>query len=130
MGFFLAYLEGCKMDDRVNLGVLVKDSVESLLVGQVNLVESGAASAELLDTVEDIFERVVEAVDDDNIVAVFEEGQGGEGANVAGATVMMVSPAMLRCLRAGRQELFAEAIVYPVTRTVPTGMFSDCVRRG
>ncbi len=95
------------MNDGVNLGVLVKDGVDSLLVGQVDVVEGRATSAELLNAVEDIFERVVEVVDNDDIVAVFEERQGGEGANVASATVTMVSPATLRCFRA-KQEYSAE----------------------
>lgn len=79
-------LEGGEVDDRVNGWVLLEDLVESGLVSDVELVEVGAAAADELDTVESDLGRVVERVDNDNVVTVLEEGEGGEGANVAGAT--------------------------------------------
>lgn len=75
------------MNDAVNFRVLGKDLVKALFVGNVDVVEGRAAAAELLDAVEDDLEGVVEVVDDDDIVAVFEEGEGGKGANVAGSSV-------------------------------------------
>lgn len=91
------------MNHRVNLGVLVKDGIESLLVSQVDIVEGWTAATELLNAAEDIFEGVVEVVDNDDIVTVFEKCQGGEGANVPSTTVTTVSPARLRslCARQG-----------------------------
>src|SRR5699024_3480513 len=80
-------LESSKVDDAVNGGVLGKDLVEAFLVGHVDLVEVWAAAAEELDAVEGNLGRVVEVVDNDDIVAMLEEGEGGEGTNVAGATV-------------------------------------------
>lgn len=74
------------MDDTVNLRVFGKDLIEGLLVGDVDLVESGAAAAQKLNAIEDNLGRVVEAVDDDDIVAVVEEGERGEGADVARST--------------------------------------------
>lgn len=79
-------LEGGKVDDRVNSGVLLEDLVEGLLVGNVELVEVGAAAADELDAVEGNLGGVVEVVDDDDVVAVLEQGQRGEGTNVAGST--------------------------------------------
>lgn len=81
-----AYLEGGKVDDGVDGGVLLEDLVEGLLVGNVDLVEVGTAAAEQLDAVEGDLGRVVEVVDNDDIVTVLKEGEGGEGADVAGTT--------------------------------------------
>lgn len=74
------------MNDAVNLRVLGEDIIESALVGDVELVESRTASADFLNSVEDIFERIVQAVNNDDVVAILEEGKSGEGANVASAT--------------------------------------------
>ena len=76
-------LEGGEVDNAVDLGVLGEDGVESGLVSDVDLVEDRAAAADQLDAVEGDLGRVVEAVDDDDIVAVLEEGEGREGPNVA-----------------------------------------------
>lgn len=74
------------MNDAVDLGMLGENIVESALVRDVELVKGRAASADSLNSVEDVFERVVQAVDNDDVVAIFEESKGGEGANVACAT--------------------------------------------
>jgi hypothetical protein len=66
------------VDDTVNGWVLVEDLIESLLVGDVDGVEPRTAATESLNTVEGDLGGVVEAIDDDNIVAVLEQGQGGE----------------------------------------------------
>lgn len=46
-----------------------------------------ALAANQLDTIESDFGRVVEAIDDDNVIASFEKGQRCERADVAGATI-------------------------------------------
>lgn len=74
------------MNDTVNGWVLLEDLVESLLVGDICLVELGPLAANELDTVEGDFGGVVEVIDNYNLVAILEEGKGGEGANVAGTT--------------------------------------------
>ena len=79
------------MNDAVNLGVFGKDIGQTTLVGQVDLVEERAASAEELDAIEGDLGGIVETVDNDDIVAVLEEGEGGERANVAGATGLCVN---------------------------------------
>lgn len=43
-----------------------------------------------LDAVDDFGRGVVEVVDDDNLVASFEESDDGEGANVAAATIYLL----------------------------------------
>lgn len=74
------------MDDRVNSRVLVEHVVKGLLVGDVNLVEVGTAATEELNAVKSNLGGVVEAVYNNDIVAVLKESQGSKGANVAGAT--------------------------------------------
>ena len=80
------YLEGSKMDNAVNGGVLSKNLIKSLVVGYVDLVEVGAAATDLLNTVNSDLGGVVQAVNNNDIVAVLEQGQCGERANVAGTT--------------------------------------------
>lgn len=71
------------MNDRVNGGMLGEDIVESLFVGDVDLVEVWATAGDELDTVEGNLGGVVEVVDNDDVVAVLEKSEGRERANVA-----------------------------------------------
>ena len=79
-------LERGEMDDAVDVWVLGKDTVERSLVGDINLVEGRSLAADQFNSIECDDGGVVEAVDDDDIVVVLEEGQRGERANVASAT--------------------------------------------
>lgn len=74
------------MDDAIDLGVGGEDLVESGLVGDVGLVEAGPLAADELDAVEGDLGRVVETIDNDDVVAVLQQGQRGERADVARAT--------------------------------------------
>lgn len=74
------------MNDTVDGGVLLEDLVESLLVGNVGLVELGSLAANELDAVESDFGGVVEVIDNHHIVSVLEQCQRGERTNVAGTT--------------------------------------------
>ena len=74
------------MNDTINGRVLGKDLIEALVIGHIDLIEVGAAAAQQLNAVEGDLGGVVEGVDDDDVVAVLEEGEGGEATNVAGAT--------------------------------------------
>lgn len=79
------------MDDAVDGGVLGKHLVQSLLVGDVNLVEVGTAAGQQLDAVEGDLGGVVEAVDNDDIVAGVQQSQSCEGADVARSTANHLS---------------------------------------
>ena len=92
----ISHLEGSKVNHAVNVGILLKDAVERSLVGDVKLDELGPLAADQLDAVDDLFGRVVQVVRDDDLVAGLEEGQGREGANVAGATARERSAFMHR----------------------------------
>lgn len=80
------YLEGRKVNNAVDLRVLGKDIVEAGLVSHIDLVEGRALAADKLNAVYGGLGRVDETIDDDDIVTVFEKGEGGEGPNVAGTT--------------------------------------------
>lgn len=74
------------MNDRVNGRVLGEDIVERCLIVDVDLVEVRATATDELNAIKGHFGGVVKIVDDDNIVAMLEEGQRGERANVASST--------------------------------------------
>lgn len=74
------------MDDVVNVGVLLEHLVERGLILDVELVELWLLAADELDAVDDLLGRVVEVIDDDDLVAGLEEGKRCERANVAGTT--------------------------------------------
>lgn len=74
------------MNHTVNGRVLLENLIESLLVGHIELVEGRTAAGQQLNAVEGNLGRVVEGVDNDNIVTVLKQGKRGEGANVASAT--------------------------------------------
>jgi len=76
-------LEGGKVHDGINAWVLQEDLLESFLIGHIDLVEGGSLSADELDTIDCLFRRVVEIVDDHDIVAGNEEFECREGADVA-----------------------------------------------
>lgn len=76
------------MDDAIDLGVLIENLVQGGLVRDVHLVELWSLAADELDAVESHLGRVVEVIDNHHLVAVLEEGKGGERANVASATAI------------------------------------------
>lgn len=75
------------MNDTVNVGVGLEDLVEASLIGDIQLNELGFLAADQLDPVQSFDGGVVQVVSDDDLVASLEECEGGEGANVASATV-------------------------------------------
>jgi hypothetical protein len=72
--------------------VLGEDIVEGSLVGDVDLVEVRAAAADELNAVESNLGRVVQVVDNNDVVAVLEEGKRRERANVARSAVRRSLP--------------------------------------
>ena len=81
-----AHLQRGEVDDIVDVGVLLEHLVERGLILDVELVEFGLLAADELDAVEDLLGRVVEIVDDDDLVAGLEESKRCERADVAGST--------------------------------------------
>lgn len=80
------YLQRRKVDNIVDIRVLLEHLVQLLLIGDIQRVVLGPLAANKLDAVEDLLGRVVEVVDDDDLVVGLEKGESGERANVAGAT--------------------------------------------
>lgn len=76
-------LEGGKVHDGIDVGVLCEDVIESNPVGDVDLVECGSLSADEVHAIDGFLRRVVEIVDDHDVVAGDEQFERREGANVA-----------------------------------------------
>jgi hypothetical protein len=81
-----AHLQSSKVNDVVDIWVLLEDFVERSLICDIALVKSRSLAANELDAVDDFWRGVVKVVDDDDFVVCFEECKGRERANVAGAT--------------------------------------------
>ena len=65
-----------------------KDLVETFLVGDIHLVKVWSLSAEEFDAVEGDFGGVVEAIDNYDFVAMFEERESSERPDIAGTSVV------------------------------------------
>lgn len=74
------------MDDILNVGELGKDRVNGSLVGKIDATELGTASTDEFDPVQALLRAIGAIVDNHDLVAGLEEGEGGEGADVAEAT--------------------------------------------
>ena len=67
------------MDHIVDIRVLGKDLVKASLIGDINSVESRLGARQDLNAVHDLRTRgIVAIVDDDDLVAGIDEGEGGE----------------------------------------------------
>ena len=77
------YLQCSKVNDIVDIGVLLKHLLESSFVCDVCLVELRPLPADELNAVDDFFRRIVEVIHNYDLVIGLEEGQCREGANVA-----------------------------------------------
>jgi hypothetical protein len=76
----------------VDIWVLLKDLVKGSLICDIAFVKSRPLAADELDAVNDFLGRVVEVVDDDDLVVGFQKGESREGANVAGTTRRLLVP--------------------------------------
>lgn len=74
------------MDDAVNVGVGLEDLIEGGLVGDIQLSELGLLAGDQLDALEGLGGGIGQVVGDDDLVASVEEGEGGEGADIARST--------------------------------------------
>lgn len=68
-----------------------KRLIQSLLVGDVQLDKLGLLARQHRYTVQRLFRRVVQIVHNNHLVPGFQEGEGGERANVAGTSVKCIS---------------------------------------
>ena len=136
------------MNDTVNLRVLHENFVEGSLVGDVHLVKGGALAGEQLDAIDSDLGRIVQTVDNDDIVIIVQQREGGKRPNVAGTTASHTVN-MMPCVFSSQERVEGEGggalmhgtevqlakkkkkkkketrqTAYPVTSTVPTGIFS------
>lgn len=74
------------MDDAVNIGMVLEQLVEGAIVGDIDLVELRPLAGKQFDAIDGLLGRIVQVVGDDDFVASFQQGQGGERSNVSGAS--------------------------------------------
>ena len=101
-------LERGEVDDIVEFWVLGKHLVEGCLVRDIDVVVCRALSGDELNSSHTFLGRVVKVVDNDDVVAGFDECEGGEGTNVASATGQVLagclSQVAVACLGRTRAE--------------------------
>jgi hypothetical protein len=66
------------VDHIVNIRVLLKHLIQLLFIGDVQRVVLGPLAADELDAVQDLLRRVVEVVDDDDLVVGLEKSESSE----------------------------------------------------
>ena len=88
---WLAHLESGKVNDAVNVGMRCEDLVDGIFICHLALVEFRPFPTYQLDAVKGNGRGVVQVVDDDDLVSGLQKGQSGQGADVACASVGVVS---------------------------------------
>ena len=81
------YLESSEVDYTVDVWVCGKDLVETFLIGDIHLVKVWSLSAEEFDAIEGDSGGVVEAIDNYDFVAMFEERESSERPDIAGTSM-------------------------------------------
>jgi hypothetical protein len=76
-------LEGSKVDDTVQIGVVPKDFVERLLVGDIDLSELWPLPANQFDAIQGFDGGIIQVIGNDDLVTGFEQGQGRERPDIA-----------------------------------------------
>ncbi len=71
-GACIAYLEGCKVDDTVNVWVLLEHLIETSLIGYIDLIQIWTLSADEFDAIDRLFGGVVKIVHYHNFVIGFQ----------------------------------------------------------
>jgi hypothetical protein len=71
------------VDDVVDVGVLRKDVVQLVFVGDVGIVQFWPDSGQQLNTIDCLAGRVAKVVDNDDFVSRLNQGQDRKGPNVA-----------------------------------------------
>lgn len=82
----ITHLQSSKVNHGVNLGMLLENLIQALLIGDIDVIELGFLSADKLDTVENLLRRIVQVVYDDNIVASSQKLQRGEGTDISSSS--------------------------------------------
>ncbi len=110
------------MNNTVNVRVRRKNLVEGSLVGNVDIMEGRALARDQLDTIEAFFGCIVQAINDNNLMAGFQKSEDCEGANVANAAKKKYGQGQRR---AAVSPTRTTTITNPVTSTEPPAMFAN-----
>lgn len=76
------------MNHIIDIRVLAEDFRKASLVGDVDLVEVRSFSRDELDPVDAFLRRIVQVVDDDDLVVSFQQREDGEGTDVSCSTIL------------------------------------------
>lgn len=85
----ITYLESCKVNDIVNVRMFSKDFVQLRLVCYVDAIVRRPSAGQQLNSIDDLIRRVVQVVDNDNLITGFNERKCCEGANIASASAQV-----------------------------------------
>ena len=88
---FVAYLQRCKMNDTVDVRMGIEDAVKGSFITHIDVVKMRSLSAYPFNAIEGFFGRIVEVVDDNDLVVGFEQGKSSEGTNVASPPAIVES---------------------------------------
>jgi hypothetical protein len=105
------HLESSKMNDIVNVCIFCKDLVQSGFVCNVGAVQSRTGAGQQLNPVDYLVVRVVQVVDDDDLVSRLDESESGERANIAHTTAMQSEH--VHCVVSGGS---SPAVLFDLTR--------------
>ena len=76
------------MNHIIDIRMLGKHLRKAGFVGDVDLVELRSLARDELDPVDACLGRIVQVVDDDNLVVCLQQREDSEGADVAGSAVL------------------------------------------
>lgn len=76
------------MDHAVDIRIRGEDLVKRGFIGDVNVVVGRSSAGQQFNAANDFLGRIVLIVNDDNLVASFDEGYGGEGTNIPRSTIL------------------------------------------
>ena len=82
-GALRAYFQGSKVDHTVNIRMRLEHLIEVLLFPDIDIVELRSLARDKLDSIDCLFGRIEQVVDNNDFVAGLEEGKRREGPNVS-----------------------------------------------
>lgn len=125
------YLQCCEVNNAIDVGVLCENLVKLIALRDVDIVVLRSSTRNQLNAVDHLRGCIVKVVNNDNLVACFNQSESCERADISSATMQ---PSAHVCLAASchygkwhesaMTALHAKPInvAYPVTKTVPTAI--------
>ena len=122
--FIFPYLERSKVNNTVDLWVLLEGPVERFLICDIQLLEFRPLSRYQFNAINDFCRRIVQIVGYDHLVVGFKQRKSCERSNVAGTTIRSDIVSTLSATGIVNHVQSA----YPVIKQVPTTMLQVSVK--